>query len=315
MGSDLVEKIYLGPEVIWPTEIDYSTEPLTLKAVGTSQASITVNSQYSGGTVYYRENGGTWSALRPGQRLDLFVGTPVQLMGLSGATGLFSGSTPSGAFEVYGNVMSLIYRENFIGQTTIPSQLRDCFYATFRNCQSLVSIKHLVMPATTLSYGCYRSMFNKCVYLTELPDVFIPAEATLTEGCCRFTFEQMAAGASTPVEVPFGFLPSTNLVNGPGYGCYESMFRDANISVAPMLPATSPKQNCYKQMYSGCRKLNTIYCLLEGNMFGNNPVTSSWVQNVAATGTFYKSPNFTWSSGNNGVPTGWTVQDYVEPNA
>ena len=306
VGLDQVDKVYLGSEVIWPTEIDYSTEFLTLKAVGSGPAYITVNSRYSGGTVYYRENGGAWSALSPGQRLQLDM--PVQLMGYSGATCLFSGGTQGGTYEVYGNVMSLIYGENFIGQTTIPSSLVDCFYSTFRECQSLVSIKNLVMPATTLSSGCYRSMFNKCRYLTELPDVFIPSGVMLTSACCRYTFEELGASASTPVEVPFGFLPSTNIAER----CYEGMFSTANISVAPMLPATSGANNCYFRMFFSCRNLGTIYCLLETP---STATTNIWVANVAATGTFYKNPSATgWTSDINGIPTGWTVQDYVEPN-
>ena len=361
LGLDEVDKVYLGSEVIWPTEIDYSTEPLTLKAVGSSPAYITVNSRYSGGTVYYRENGGAWSALSPGQRLDLFVGTPVQLMGYSGATSLFSGGTQGGTYEVYGNVMSLIYGENFIGQTTIPSGLVDCFYSTFRKCQSLVSIKNLVMPATTLSQGCYRSMFNKCWYLTELPDVFIPSGAILTSACCRYTFEELGASASTPVEVPFGFLPSTNIAER----CYEGMFKGSNIlsapelpattlapscymdmfrnctslatapelpatiltdycyngmfsgctslTTAPELPATILAQNCYRYMFYGCRSLNYITCLAT-DIFANT-CTTGWVVGVASTGTFIKAASMTgWGTGANGIPTGWTVQDYVEPN-
>ena len=340
LGLDEVDKVYLGSEQVYPTggETDYSREPLTINAL--DQVSLTVNSRYSGGTVYYRVKGDTtWQSLTSGQTLTIQPQAPVQLMGYSGATGLFSGGTQSGHYEVYGNVMSLVHGENFIGQTVIPSSLVDCFYATFRNCQSLVSIKNLVMPATTLSDGCYRSMFNKCWYLEELPDVFLPANAQLSSACCRYTFEELGNNLGQSIEVPSGFLPTTNLA----VACYEAMFSRANISKAPELPATIMQTKCYMQMFqyctgltassflpevvfpqtpypnsfssmfNMCNRLSTVTCLATSGI-GDASNTNLWLTGVAANGTFYKHPNATWPSGNNGIPSGWTVQDYVAPN-
>ncbi|MBQ8867970.1 MAG: hypothetical protein IJ013_09670 [Bacteroidaceae bacterium] len=37
---------------------------------------------------------------------------------------------------------------------------------------------------------------------------------------------------------------------------------------------------------------------------------------VASSGTFYKNSEATWSkTGSSGIPTGWTVQDYVPSEA
>jgi hypothetical protein len=41
---------------------------------------------------------------------------------------------------------------------------------------------------------------------------------------------------------------------------------------------------------------------------------SWWTDGVAPTGTFYKAPGATWSTGPDGIPDGWTVVDYVAPN-
>ena len=37
--------------------------------------------------------------------------------------------------------------------------------------------------------------------------------------------------------------------------------------------------------------------------------TTNWVNNVAATGTFYKNSSTTWSRGVDAVPTGWEIKD------
>ena len=41
-----------------------------------------------------------------------------------------------------------------------------------------------------------------------------------------------------------------------------------------------------------------------------NDCTWNWVDGVASTGTFVKNPNMSgWTTGEGGIPTGWTVQD------
>lgn len=59
-------------------------------------------------------------------------------------------------------------------------------------------------------------------------------------------------------------------------------------------------------MFQNCTSLNYIKA-----MFTTRPsttYTNSWVTGVASTGTFVKNSVATWDvTGNNGIPTGWTV--------
>lgn len=366
VGSTGVDKLCLGNEVVWqntpPGPVPYEQQYLTIHAL--DQASLQSNTAYTGGSVYYRTKGsGNWQTLSPGQTLTISPQAPIQLMGNGGANRLFQEGLQSGHYEVYGNIMSLVHGENFIGQTVIPSNLVDAFAYMFAECSGLVSIKNLVMPATTLSEGCYRSMFNRCHYLTELPDVFVPSAATLSNRCCRYAFEELGASGSTDIDVPSGFIMSTNIASA----CYQGMFcRAGKISSAPELPATTLADNCYENMFSGCtglttapelpattlanscyirmfwgcrslttspvlpattlvsdcyremfyscRSLNTITCLATNP--GATINLGSWTSGVASTGTFYKDASATgWTRGVNGIPTNWTVQNYVDPNA
>ena len=79
------------------------------------------------------------------------------------------------------------------------------------------------------------------------------------------------------------------------------------LTTAPVLPAKTLANNCYAGMFWNCSNLNYIKA-----MFTTTPsstYTSGWVSGVAATGTFVKNRAATWNvTGNNGVPTGWTVQ-------
>jgi hypothetical protein len=64
-------------------------------------------------------------------------------------------------------------------------------------------------------------------------------------------------------------------------------------------------------MFSDCTSLSYIKA-----MFTTTPSSSytrDWVKNVKASGTFVKNSAATWNvTGNNGIPSGWTVETASE---
>lgn len=86
---------------------------------------------------------------------------------------------------VYGNAMSLLYYTNFKGKTQITQN-----YALQKLFLNNTHIKNhetldIVLPATTLSEGCYKKMFYGCTGLTRAPE--LPAES-LTKECYNCMF-------------------------------------------------------------------------------------------------------------------------------
>ena len=171
-----------------------------------------------------------------------------------------------------------------------------CYRDMFRNCTSLTTAPAL--PATTLAPICYNSMFYGCKSLTQAP--VLPANS-LERDCYKYMF----AGCTSLTEAPE--LPATTLAQD----CYNSMFDSCTSLVnAPELPATILYSGCYSYMFYGCAKLKYIKCLATDISATN--CTKNWVDGVAATGTFVKSLNMSeWTTGINGIPTGWTVLNYV----
>lgn len=95
--------------------------------------------------------------------------------------------------------------------------------------------------------------------------------------------------------------------------CYYMMFAYCTkITTAPKLPAPHLVYLCYAEMFYGCSMLNRIECLATSWREEDYP-TSGWVRNVGTpTGTFVKAPSMTgWTSGNDGIPVGWTIIDAV----
>ena len=171
----------------------------------------------------------------------------------------------------------------------------DCYNGMFSGCRSIVTAPEL--PATTLEYGCYKSMFSGCSSLVTAPE--LPA-TTLAKSCYMDMFQGCTSLTTAP------YLPATTLASG----CYSYMFRDCtNLINAPELTATEPFVNCYKEMFNNCSNLNYVKCLLITDV---NEVTTNWLNGVASSGTFVKNNEANnWERSVNGIPTGWTVENYT----
>ena len=110
------------------------------------------------------------------------------------------------------------------------------------------------------------------------------------------------------------YLPIPNYLRR---GCYAGMFKGCiNLEKAPVLYTDRPVQYCYSNMFNGCTSLNDIVCLATD--ISATFASEKWVNGVAANGTFHKNPNATvcqsgctWSTGVNGIPSGWTITDYT----
>jgi len=164
--------------------------------------------------------------------------------------GTFTSTTAR--FKAYGNIMSLLYGDNFIGQTTLP--------ATYTFCQlfktsGIVSAEHLILPAMTLTDSCYRAMFSKAY----------------------------------------------------------------RLQISPTFPAKNLTTECYKYMFENCTNLKKITCLAETNIDTTDSgsvncfTSTSSGTSLQAHGVFIKSANATdWTTGKNGIPNGWTVENYTE---
>lgn len=197
------------------------------------------------------------------------------------------------------NLAEYCYRYMFTGtKITVAPALpattlaTGCYYQMFHRTGIIVAP---VLPATTLADECYYFMFKECTSLTTAPE--LPA-TTLASYC----YVSMFLGCTSLTTAPT--LPATTLV---GY-CYQSMFYGCtSLTAAPALLATTLTSGCYRQMFLGCTSLNYIKA-----MFTTTPsdsYTLNWVSGVASSGTFVKNSAATWNiTGDNGIPTGWTVE-------
>ena len=273
---------------------DFSTEPLTFNILSAGTINWTASSTSIAKTIDYKLNDGEWTSVtsntstsaptitvNPGDKVQ-FRGNNAQYTTNSFMYNSFSGSTA--LFELEGNIMSLIYGDDFKNKLTISSTY--AFAGLFKNCTKLVSAENLVLPATTLAKYCYTMMFEGCTSLTTAPA--LPA-TTLASNC----YNNMFSGtnvlpdcsnidfASSTVVASGGliglfagtkvtdndlerllpkndngryYLPATTLANS----CYLNMFyKCTSLTTAPELPATTLATYCYQSMFQGCISLTT----------------------------------------------------------
>lgn len=308
-------KIPANVNTDYMTSISYSTDAgLTWTTTDNTSSDITI----------------TTPSLPIGSKI-LWKGIGQSMAKLNESDNYCNFTSNSAAFSIRGNIMSLIFGDDFVGQNSLSSKGQYTFYGLFQSCTTLISIDGLKLPATTLVDHCYREIFKGCTYLTLTdPSTFSLPATTMTPYCycgmfqnCSINFkgvsknllhsttlanncyDSMFNGSQNMTNAPD--LPATTLENM----CYYGMFGATALTAAPELPALVLPRQCYTFMFNGCKKLTYIKAAFTTIGFMS---LANWVggSGFPSTGTFYKNSAATWDvTGKNGVPSGWTVVTYT----
>ena len=172
---------------------DYATQYLTFRPHGDTTFQI-VYCDHSNPIYYSLDSGSTWTSLAIGTNSPV-VHSGETIMWKCNAhnntTGEVSEFASSGStWEVEGNVMSLLFSDNFSGQTSIEGNADYIFAYMFNGCSGMTSAENMVLP-TILGgrygdiYGCFVYMFSGCTSLTTAPTI---SATTLTTASCGAMF-------------------------------------------------------------------------------------------------------------------------------
>lgn len=267
LGGSTINAIYYGSTLLWPLKRDYSKEYLTIEANSYGE-NITIsfikNSPNISRSIQYSKDKINWTTIsfntsdNPTQ-IEL---NPSEKIYLKGTNSSYSEASDSGlnicniivdgtaGAKIYGNIMSLIYGDNFYGQTVLTSDYTFTYLFSKPSSvnyfpSNITDASNLILPATTLTKSCYDSMFSRCSSLSGAPKI-LPA-TTLADECYYGMFEGCAR-LITPPE-----LPATTLADE----CYYNMFSGCKyMRTTPELPATTLTVRCYREMFAGCEYIN-----------------------------------------------------------
>ena len=239
------------------TSFDPYTTPLTFEPL-TDGTTVTISNPL-GLTIEYSTDGGSAWTTASASTISISgiaAGAKVCLRGNNAAYGQPNNDASKAVnitFDkdcyVYGNVMSLISSTGYASLTTLTST--NTFQNLFGNNDHFVShtTRNLVLPATTLTQGCYNGMFARST-ISRAPE--LPA-TTIARECYRNMFYACPNLKAAPA------LPATTM----DYECYYGMFESCiALTEAPELPATQLDMYCYDNMFRGCTALTKAPQLL-----------------------------------------------------
>ena len=278
-GSDNTLSITKNNANAPTVEVFKSTDGTNWTSMGTTDTTAITATVPANGKLYLKATANMWATATSGW----------------GGADYYNTMICNNSHRVGGNIMSLLYGDNFEDKTVFPdgtTGVYGIFGRLLYNNNKLVSASRLILPAITAVNSCYFGMFEGCTLLTAAPA--LPA-TTLGHSCYRNMFK----GCTSITQAPA--LPATTLV----YACYEKMFQGCTLlTTAPELPATTLKSYCYQQMFRDCINLNSITTYAQDISAGG--CLEEWLKNVSATGDFYNLGGATYPSGTSGIPTGWT---------
>jgi hypothetical protein len=185
--------------------------PLTLEVL--KAGTIVVENSKSG--MQYSLNGGARTNVPNGGAInnsDLNVGDKVEFYGTASSYHITKIMGGSAEVKVYGNIMSLVDKDNFATiYTTLPAA--STFKELFDGYTNLIDASGLLLPATTLTDNCYESMFRVCVKLTKAPK--LPA-TTLADNCYVRMFDGCTSLTTAYVKAAYTDTNSecTNMFTG-----------------------------------------------------------------------------------------------------
>ena len=223
-----------------------------------------------------------------------------------------------------GNIMSLVYGDNFKNETSVDLNYSNLFAELFSNCSSLKSAKHLVLPIEHVPEYGYNYMFADCSSLVYAPEEI---SATILED---YACENMFSNCTSLIYAPeiltvkaydyamdamfascesLKYVPDLHIMFCGESTCEQMFVNCTSLERAPKIPILTLTSYCCDGMFSGCENLKYIdAAFMDAPSSSTN---SNWVEEVAATGTFVKNVNADWNEasvrGDNGVPQGWTV--------
>ena len=241
-----MQSIYYGQDEI--VEITYNNSPVYHKSSGpdytepfylqdlsgsanTIQITHTVDAPEL--TIEQSTNRSTWTTLGTTGSTPLELEIPANgKVYLRCSTDIWSNSynskynafsTATGNFRAGGNIMSLLYGSNFDGtETTFPTNGQNTYCYLFKDNTNLIDISKLILPALSLTRGCYQRMFWGCTSLINTP---IVDATTLYDYVFYYTFRDCTSLTST-----------------------------AEIH------AKTLAANCFEGMYYNCSSLNYVEC-------------------------------------------------------
>lgn len=245
----------------------------------------------------------------------------------------YSTFTANGRFNVSGNILSLLYGDNY-GDKTDTRAYTYTFSSLFRDNTNLIDASQLKLPTGHLNAGDLLGLFRGCTSLVHGAPLYAP---NIPGSCCYWMYH----GCTSMTEMPT--IAATSMLKDDGttpanYGLYYAFYNCSNMEGEVKLNIVGDVgqqvfdacfSNCSKitsadlafngalgkmalrGAFSGCTSLSHVKCLATSFYDDGTAANGSlynWLNNVSSTGTFIQASGVTWPRGKSGIPDNWTIE-------
>lgn len=317
-GSRELARIYRGDHIlVWEPvpPHDYSGDYLTLEVLTGGTFVSSYNWEYS-------VNDGEWESpyTSPDWQLSgdyysrVFVAGDLIRMK---ATGIIGGrlmkndylQVPCGMVcNVYGNLLSLVYGDNFSGQTSLGSSKFEQLFYVDDPAYSLYILNsgNLVIPATTSDTGNTHTF--DAMFANQSRLVYPPKELPLLQ-LTDYCYYGMFRNCTSMVRIPK--ILATQFTTGSGWSMAEMFAGCTSLTSATIYQRSVGFQYTMWNLFDRCSSLTEVTMYLQSRPSLANNISGIF-SNVAQTGTLYVPYLSTWWTSTGEVPSGWTVvQKYL----
>jgi len=201
-----------------------------------------------------------------------------------------------------------------------------CYFSAFEGCTSLTVAPELPAAYTkdnsitgdiaiTLPSYCYAYMFYNTA-ITKMPEL---KSQLIGEGSYTYMFGNCTSLTTTS---------KLELYAVKSIGCRGMFYGCTSLTTSPTLvfcnmfydpdPVSLTEHLAY--MFKSCSSLseirierNNIYLSISGAATSQPigyTISKEWVDNISASGTFYKDTSYNIPTSTSGIPSGWTVIDF-----
>ena len=301
-GNSAITQVMQGSTVVWTAGKDYSREYLTVENRGTGNTLVRLEMPIGHGsvdkTVQVSKNGGAWTDMCTSAATAVYLNQGDTLR-VKGTEEYYSFDNDDdiyyvsrlymagGDIEISGNIMSLFYGDNFIGQTQFPNgHLHDRQLFGFFSGTSIVDAENLILPAV-MTIDCYSYMFENCTYLRSAPKF---DRATIFGNACRYMFKDCTN------------LTYLHDFNCDTFGIGFYMFLNCTSLQSITMNCNTLSIPDYGIPFYGCTSLNYVKCMATTITQYTN---ENWLPDAPMYGTFVKKAGVLWPS--RLIPSHWTV--------
>lgn len=190
---------------------------------------------------------------------------------------------------------TLLEEVNINGNLNLGNNAASNCFDGCSNLETFNADSNYTLNINSVDVESLKQTFHNCTKL-ETININLNAEILFNS-----SYYEMFKGCSS-----ITISPSINAIKVDHMSCQGMFTNCINLINAPELKSRVLARSCYYEMFLGCSNLQYIKC--DAIDISEEMCLKNWVKSVSSSGTFVRINGSNYTTGDNGIPNGWTVE-------